>query len=354
VGTVPALIGIFREGAILRGFASPPPIQAASPMTRVLIVRPSSLGDVVYALAICADLRRAHPGAIIDWVAEEGFAALPALDADVHGVIPVALRRWRASLLRASTWREFGEFRRAVTATPYDAVIDLQEQLKGAIIARIARGRRHGLSAASIREPLATLLHDEHHAVDRDIHFVSKCRRIAASAVGYGIDGAPRWNWKPLAATPATPDLPFAVLVSATSRASKQWPETLWRALALHLTENGCVVLLPWGTADEEARCRRIAEGITSAIVPPHQSLHEAASLLARAEVVVGVDTGLTHLSAALATPTIALFTETDAALAGVAICGSAARDLGGNGVVPRLDEVIDAVGDVYRNAPRC
>ena len=109
-------------------------------MTRVLVVRPSSLGDVVYALAIAADIRRARPGAQIDWVAEEGFAALPALDADIANVIEVALRRWRVSLWRASTWREFRAFRKAVTATRYDAVIDLQEQLKGAIIARLARG----------------------------------------------------------------------------------------------------------------------------------------------------------------------------------------------------------------------
>jgi heptosyltransferase I len=323
-------------------------------MTRVLVVRPSSLGDVVYALAICADLRRAHPQVEIDWVAEEAFAALPALDADVADVIPVALRRWRASLLRGATWREFRAFRRAVTATRYDAVIDLQEQLKGAIIARIARGRRHGLAAASIREPLATLLHDTHHNVDRDIHFVAKCRVIAASAMGYGIEGPPRWRWRPLEASAATPRAPFAVLVTATSRPAKLWPEAHWHALARHFAQSGLAVLLPWGTPDEEARCRRIAAGVESAVVPPRQSLRDAAALLAHAEVVVGIDTGLTHLAAALGTPTIALFTETDAALAGVAICEGDTRDLGGNGVVPQVAEVIDTLGDVWRRIPRC
>ncbi|MEO6747966.1 MAG: lipopolysaccharide heptosyltransferase I [Casimicrobiaceae bacterium] len=323
-------------------------------MTRILVVRPSSLGDVVYALAIAADIRRADPGAVIDWVAEESFAALPALDRDVHAVIPVALRRWRASLTRGSTWREFATFRRAMTAVRYDAVIDLQEQLKGAIIARLARGRRHGLAARSIREPLATLLHDVHHAVDRDIHFVAKCRTIAASALGYAIAGAPQWHWKPLMTTPTTPELTYAVLVTATSRAGKLWPEVLWRALASQLAQNGLAVVLPWGTPDEEARCRRIAEGTAQVQVPARQSLPDAAALLAHAALVVGVDTGLTHLAAALASPTIALFTETDPALAGVAICGGDARDLGGNGVVPLLGEVVDAVGDVYRKLPSC
>ncbi len=323
-------------------------------MTRVLVVRPSSLGDVVYALAIVADIRQALPDAAIDWVAEESFAALPAQLNGVRAVIPVALRRWRASLLRASTWREFAAFRRAMAAERYDAVIDLQEQLKGAIIARIARGRRHGLSAGSIREPLATLLHDRHHVVDRDIHFVAKCRVIAGSALGYAVSGPPRWHWKPMPPAPATPDLPYAVLVTATSRTGKLWPETHWRALASHCAQNGLDVVLPWGTPDEEARCQRIAEGIARAQVPVRQSLQAVATLLARATLVVGVDTGLTHLAAALATPTIALFTQTDPALAGVAICGGEAHDLGGNGVVPPLDAVIDAAGDVYRRLPRC
>jgi len=323
-------------------------------MTRVLVVRPSSLGDVVYALALAADLKRAHPDAAIDWVAEEAFAALPALDADITHVIPVALRRWRASLLRAATWREFRAFRRATAAKRYDAVIDLQEQLKGAIIARIARGRRHGLAAASIREPLATLLHDAHHVVDRDIHFVDKCRVIAASALGYAIEGPPRWNWKPLPPLAAIPDGRYAVLVTATSRASKLWPDDRWRALARHLAGNGIAVLLTFGTPDEAERCRRIADGIDGATLAPRLSLAEAASLLAHADVVAGVDTGLTHLAAALGTATVAIFTETDAALAGVAICGGATRDLGGNGVVPTAAEVIDALGEIYLASPRC
>ncbi|MEO8848253.1 MAG: lipopolysaccharide heptosyltransferase I [Casimicrobiaceae bacterium] len=323
-------------------------------MTRILVVRPSSLGDVVYALAICADIRRYDPLAVIDWVAEESFAALPALDADVRAVIPIALRRWRSSLARVSTWRQFAAFRVAMRSVDYDAVIDLQEQVKGAIIARIARGRRHGLAAASIREPLATLLHDVHHVVDRDIHFVAKCRTIAASALGYAISGAPRWNWKALAAAAATPAMPYAVLVTATSRTGKLWPEAQWRALASHLAQNGLIVMLPWGTPAEEARCRRIAEGNSLACVPPRQPLHDVAALLAHAALVTGVDTGLTHLGAALGTPTIALFTDTDPGLAGVAICGGDARDLGGKGNVPTLAEVVDAVGDAYRRIPRC
>jgi heptosyltransferase-1 len=144
------------------------------------------------------------------------------------------------------------------------------------------------------------------------------------------------------------------VLVTATSRASKLWPDDRWRALARHLAGNGIAVLLTFGTPDEAERCRRIADGIDGATLAPRLSLAEAASLLAHADVVAGVDTGLTHLAAALGTAPVAIFTETDAALAGVAICGGATRDLGGSGAVPTASEVIDALGELYLVSPRC
>ncbi len=323
-------------------------------MKRILVVRPSSLGDVVYALAIAADIRAACPGASVDWVAEEGFAELPKLSRDVDRVIPVALRRWRGALARGATWREFAGFRHVMRERRYDAVIDLQEQLKGALIARLARGRRHGLAASSIREPVATLFHHHHHAVERDIHFVAKCRAIAAGALGYAPEGPPRWHWHPLAATAAMPRGPSVAMLTATSRPGKLWPEDRWRALAAHVAGAGFAVVLPWGTPEECARAERIAEGVAGAVVPPRQPLADLAALLAHVDAAVGVDTGLTHLAAALGTPTVALFTETDAALAGVAVCGAPSQDLGGNGVVPSLAEAVDALGVIWRATPRC
>ena len=323
-------------------------------MNAVLVVRPSSLGDVVHALTLVADIRHARPDAVIDWVAEEGFADLPRMHADVRRVIPVALRRWRAALDRAATWREFAAFRQALRQERYTVVLDLQEQLKGAMIARLARGPRHGLHRSAVREPVATLLHDVHHRVDRDIHFITKCRALAAAALAYPVEGPPRWHWKLPPPSAALPPRPFAVLITATSRASKLWPEGHWRELAARLTTSGFDVLLPWGTAGEEERCHRIAAGIPGATLLPRQSLPALAALLARADYVVGVDTGLTHLAAALRTLTVAIFTDTDANLAGVAVCGDHARDLGGNGRIPAVADVEDALGHLQRQHPSC
>jgi heptosyltransferase-1 len=320
-------------------------------MSAVLVVRPSSLGDVVYALAIAADIARARPGTAIDWVAEEAFVELPSLTPAIRRTIPVALRRWRRRLLSAATWREAAAFRRAVSAQHYDAILDLQEQVKGGAIARLARGVRHGFDRTTIREPAATWLHDVHHPVPVGLHFVSRCRALAAAALGYAVEGPPRWSLRPPAHGDAMPEGRYVVALHATSRIDKLWPEERWRALLRELTRTGRAVLLPWGGSAERERSERLARDIPGTLVPPRQTLTALATLLAHADLAVGVDTGLTHLAAVLGTPTVALFTATDPVRAGVEICGSHARDLGGNGRVPTLEDVQATVGALLRAA---
>ena len=323
-------------------------------MTAILVVRPSSLGDVVHALSLVTDVIAARPGAIVDWVAEEAFVDLPALCPHVRRVIPLALRRWRHAPLAAATWSELATFRRELARERYDAILDLQEQVKGGVVARMARGTRHGFDRGSIREPLATLFDDVHHRVPRAMHFAQRCRALAAAALGYPFAGAPRWTLRAPASGDVPPGRPAIVVLHATSRDAKLWPEERWRALLAGFAGAGFASLLPWGSAAERARSERLAAGIAHAVVPPRRSLAALAALLARAELAVGVDTGLTHLAAALGTPTVALFTATDPAGAGVAIAGGHARDLGGNGVVPSLAEVQAAAGALLRAAPGC
>lgn len=321
---------------------------------RILVVRPSSLGDIVHTLALVSDVEAQFPDATIDWVAEEAFAPLVALDRRVGRVVPLALRRWRRAPLGTATLHEARAFARDLRDRRYDAILDLQEQVKGALVARLARGRRHGFDRRSIREPLATLLDDVHHAIDRDQHFIDKARALAAAALGYALQGPPRWKLVPPTRNDAMPAGPYAIAFHATSRDDKLWPEDAWRRLIGHFGQAGIGVLLPWGSDSERARSERLALGAAHAIVPPRQPLPGMATLARGAVVAVGVDTGLTHLAAALGTPTVAIFTTTDAALAGVARTGPHAVDLGGNGRIPAFDEVVTATGRVLRNAPGC
>jgi len=323
-------------------------------MKRLLVVRPSSLGDIVHTLSLVSDVVAHAPDTPIDWVAEEAFAPLVVLDKRIRRVIPVALRRWRSAPLAASTRREFLAFRRDLRSDRYDVILDLQEQVKGALLARMAKGTRHGFDKSNIREPLATWLDDVHHVIDRDQHFIDKARALAAGALGYEVSSAPRWQLSPPSSPAGAPRGPYALAFHATSREDKLWPEARWRALIAHYAQAGLQVLLPWGHDDERARSERLALDASNTIVPERRSLPELASLARGAEIVVGVDTGLTHLAAALGTPTVAIFTATDATLAGVARSGPHAIDIGGNGHAPALSEAIAASGRVLRNAPRC
>jgi len=325
-------------------------------LSAILVVRPTSLGDIVHALALVADVRAHRPGLAVDWVAEEPFVPLVALDPGVRRVIPVALRRWRHRPLAAATWREMAAFRRDIRRDEYAAVLDLQEQVKGAVLASIARGPRHGPDRASIREPIATLAHDVHHAIDADQHLIDRCRQLAAAALRYPVEGPARFGLKAPAPTAdgAVPDRPYLVFLHATSRADKLWPEAHWRALIARFARAGFAILLPWGDDAERARSERLAVGESAARVPPHQALGALAGLIARAELVVGVDTGLVHLAAALGTPTVSLFVATDARLAGVERASPVARDLGGIGRTPAVDEVADAASALLRRAPCC
>jgi lipopolysaccharide heptosyltransferase I len=326
-------------------------------VSAVLVIRPSSLGDIVHALALVADVRAHRPELEIDWVAETGFVPLVELHPGVRRIIPVALRRWRHRPFAASTWREFASFRRALRRDGYVAVLDLQEQVKGALMARMARGVRHGPDRASIREPVATLLHDAHHAIDRDRHFIVRCRELAAAALGYRVEGPPKFGLvPPKAPAGLLPDRPFVVFFHGTSRADKLWPDVHWRWLIETFAARQFCVILPWGSDAEHARSERYAAGVPNAHVPlpPRQSLPSLAALSARAELVVGVDTGLVHLAAALGTPTVSLFAATDPMRCGVGPAGSRARDLGGIGNAPSPESVLRAAGELMRNAPRC
>ena len=310
-------------------------------MSRILVIRPSSLGDIVHALPIVHDMHRHRADTEIDWVVEEPFTDLVRMHRGVRRVISIALRRWRRGVLARSTWLELRRFHRELKHERYDAVIDLQEQVKGALIAWFARGPVHGPDRASVRESAAALFYRHRYRINPQQHLIDRCRQLSGKALGYVPAGPPRFELRAPERADA-PHPPYAVFVHATSRPDKLWPEQRWRALVEHFAAEGTSIVLPWGDAGEAARSTRLAAGASGAIIPERRKLPELATLLAGASLVVGVDTGLTHLAAALGTPTVALFTATDPKLAGVAADGAHARDLGGAGEAIATEHVID------------
>lgn len=303
-------------------------------MPSILFVKTSSLGDVVHNCPAVSDVARRLPGAEIDWIVEEGFAGLAAMHASVRRVIPVAIRRWRGSAWRPAVWSEIGQFRRRLAAQRYDAVIDTQSLLKSALVSCCATGTRHGMNRASAREPLAACFYDVRHEVPRGLHAVERNRRLAAAALGLPLDPLLDYG---LRVPPVAARSSRVVLLTMSSRAGKLWPEARWIELARSL---GAPVVLPWGSVEEKSRAKRIAGALSQASVPPRMALGELAGLLGNARMVIGVDTGLTHLAAALGTPTLGIYCDSDPVLTGLhgVPC---ARNVGGPGRAPSVAEVL-------------
>ena len=311
--------------------------------TRVLLVKTSSLGDVIHALPAVTELRATRPDVAIDWIVEEPLVAIPRLHAGVAAVLPVAVRRWRGSLWRAATRAEIGAFVGRVRETRYDAIIDAQGLFKSALIALAARGPRHGLDFHSAREPLG-LFYERCYRVGWDLHAVERNRELVAQALGYlragpcdyGIRAAARaFDW--LGAGD------YAVLLHATSGDYKLWPEADWIALGRALAARGLRGVLTWGNARERERSERLAAGIDGAVVAPRLDYEALAGLFAGARVAVGVDTGLAHLAAALGVPTVGVYCGTDPAATGIYGCARACN-LGGISARPAVDDVLAAV----------
>lgn len=317
-------------------------------MPKILLVKTSSLGDVVHNLPMVSDICALFPETEIDWVVEETFAALPLLHPGVSAVLPVALRRWRKTLFARRTFDEFRAAIHRLQEKTYDIVLDSQGLLKSALIARLAQGSRAGLDRKSAREPPAALFYDYTVAIAKNLHAVERNRSLAGRVLGYVPETPVDYGIKaPDAAMPWLPDAPYAVFLHATSRDDKLWPEPHWVALGAHFQALGMRCVLPWGNETEQARSRLLSERIKHSIVPPRLALVEAAALLARARIVIGVDTGLAHLAAALNVPTVALYCATEPGLTGVYTSGARAINLGGIGNPPSVAEVIVAAEQV-------
>lgn len=286
---------------------------------RVLLIKTSSLGDVIHALPALTDAARAVPGIQFDWVVEEGFAEIATWHPAVGEVIPVAIRRWRKNLWQTFKTGEWRRFKQRLRDTPYDLVIDAQGLLKSAWLTRYVNAPVVGLDKECAREPLASRFYDQAYPVPRGQHAVERVRQLFAQALGYAVpEGLGDYGLDRTRLLGAdTGAAPFVLFLHGTTWDTKHWPELYWRQLAEHLGERGLQVRLPWGNPAEQARAERIALGLDHAQVLPKLNLAGVAQVLASAQACVAVDTGIGHLAAALDVPTLSLFGPTNPGLTG-------------------------------------
>ncbi len=317
------------------------PVQPGS-IRRLLVVKTSSMGDVVHALPAVSDMLASSPGLEIDWLVEKSFAAIPALHPGVRKIWPMSWRKWRGALGQRATWKAMGELRENLAAQRYDLVLDLQGLVKSAVWARQAGAPCAGYDWASAREPLATLFYERKAAVSPRLHAIERCRQLAAAHLGSGQpSGVAVFGLR--AALPAwSAPQARAVLIPCASRPEKFWPNEHWRAVLQRCEAQGLTPVVLWGNEMEQRHAQAIASG-SSAVVPPFLSVADLAAVLSGASVVVGLDTGFTHLAAAFGCPTIGIYCDHEPGLTGVTGPGWV-RSFGGKGWKPPLADVMGAL----------
>ncbi len=318
------------------------------------------MGDVVHALPVVHDILNAHPGAQIDWLVEEAYADIVRAHPGVSRVIPLALRRWRKSFWRAETRQAWRAFVQDLRRDSYEAVIDLQGLLKTAWVARLARGPLSGWNAKAARESAAALFYRHRYPGEpiRTVAAVQRYRRLAAAVLGYVPQGKPSYGLRAEATSALKMQIgaPYVVVLTATARPEKRWDEARWIEVVQALAATSRTVVLAWGNPAERQAAQRLVARADSAvqsrlaIQPESWSLAQWMPILAGADAVVGVDTGLLFLAAAVGTPCVGIYVATSPVHVGIHAEG-AHRNLGDIGRPPAASEVIDALTALMRPA---
>jgi len=333
---------------------------------KILLVKLSSLGDVLHNLPIVWDLRARFPNAQIDWVVEEGYVHLlePLLSRDgfrgIDRIIPFGLRRWKKNLFSLSTWQQFFAFRKYFQIVTYDVVIETQGLLKSAIVCSLASKASNAVVAGlanatefSGYEPMARSFYNRAVQVPTQCHAVDRSRQVMSSALNWAlIDRTDDPQFYPknyvnslnVHSSGALQGLkqPYVLCFHSTAREAKRWPNENWITLGKELSSRGYQIVLPWGNATERAVSNLVAAQIPGALVPNAFSIEEAFKVIAGAALTVGVDTGLTHLAAVLGKPTVEIYCDSPRWKT-EGYWSDNIRNVGDIQAPPKVEEVIEA-----------
>jgi len=280
---------------------------------RVLVVKLSSLGDVVHTLPVAMDIKASCPNAQIDWVVEPSFAPIVKACSAVHRVIACDLRHWRKNMWAQDTRLAWRAFLAELHQERYDAIIDLQGLTKSALVSWLARtsdkGKRYAMANAtdgSAYERPTRWVADKLIAMQPHIHAMTRGRLLCANALHYEVPALLQYGLNTTQNTHNAKNK--IVFVHGTSRADKEWPLANWHALGLRLSNAGYQIVLPHGNEEERLRSVAMAEMIPNAIVWPRMTIDDLMQAMACAAGVVGVDSGLSHIAVALNLPHVQIY----------------------------------------------
>jgi heptosyltransferase I len=307
---------------------------------KILIVKTSSMGDVVHTMPAITDIVANLPHAQIDWMVESAFASLPAMHPGVRQVVPISWRKWRKKLWDIDNRDAISRARTALRTEQYDLILDMQGLVKSAFFAGQARGIRAGYDWSSAREKIASIWYERVATVDKSLHAVHRSRLLAAAHLGYTVEGAPNFSLR-MSEPTWMPDSrkPFVVLIPGASRPEKLWPNERWIAVAHAVAARGLGVVWMWGSKEEGSRCVSLAAQ-SDGYIPPFLSVKDASAVIARARACVGLDTGFSHVAAAFGVPTVGIYCDHEPGLVGITGNGFVAS-VGGKGQSPDAQRII-------------
>ena len=312
----------------------------------ILLLRLSSMGDLIHTLPAIEDLSTHRPDVKLDWMCEAAFADIAALHPFVQQVIPMRWRQWRKQLWQKQTRVDMLNLRNQLIGRDYQFALDSQGLLKSALFGKFAHAPMVGYDRHSIREPLASYFYQQTYPVDKFADAIWRNRQLFALTFGYQFDETKVvFGAKVSTAVDNIVDnrKPYVVALHATSQDEKLWPQDCWFELFAKVHQHtGQVIYLPWGNASEKARAEAWAQEFDYVKVLPKMSLQQAAKLLADAQSVIGVDTGLLHLANALDKPTVGIYLHSNPALTGVQVT-PISTNVGDVGVCPTVDTVFNA-----------
>ncbi len=315
-------------------------------MVRILIIKTSSLGDIIHCLPVVNDIKYFVPESSIDWLVEESFADIPRLHPEIHSVITISLRTWKKNLGKKTTWTGLYKAIKAIRQEHYDIVIDFQGLLKSAFFTLFTHGDIHGFDKDSVREAAASYFYKHTHTISKQIHAVVRNRELAAKCFQYDLmDHPAHFGLEIHNITNFNLSERYVVLIHGSSKKTKLWPIGHWQKIVQFFNVLGLRVLLPWGNLEEYEVSKILRKTSTNCLVLPKMKISDLANIISSAKCVVGVDSGLTHLANALGIPTIGLYMDSNPYLTGVyPNIKVPSVNLGEIGVIPTVESTISQI----------
>lgn len=283
-------------------------------MKKLLIIKLTSLGDLIHLLPSIEDFHRIYPSCQIDWVIDEHFQEIASLHPAIHAIFPSNHRKWRKHPFRLSTLFSLAHLIRSIRKAKYDLVIDAQGNFKSGLLTLLAKGRKAGFDRKSVAEKIATLAYHDSYFVSKELHAISRLRHLFSLAASYPLPIAPfDYHIDKTRLQPPPFPLPKAyfLLIPNATWNTKLWPEAYWQNLIEALVDRGERILLPWGTEEELKRAHRLSTSPHVTILPK-LSLKELGYIIDHAKQVISTDTGLGHFSAALGVPCLSIYGATN------------------------------------------